>query len=83
MANRRDRVVTAPEILVGEPTIRGTRISVALILGHPGNGWSIEDIVQNYPHVTREDVLAALDFAAEFMRDERFLVTQAEDASAE
>jgi uncharacterized protein (DUF433 family) len=72
-----------PDILVGKPTIKGTRISVELILGWLGSGWSIDEVLANYPHITREDVLAALNFAAEFMRDESFLLTQAEDAPAE
>lgn len=83
MSDWRDRIVTNPDILVGKPTIKGTRISVELILGWLGSGWSIEEILENYPHITREDVLAALSFAAEYMRDERFLVTQAEGTPAE
>lgn len=83
MADWRDRVVMDPDILVGKPTIKGTRISVELIIGWLGNDWSVEDILESYPHLTREDVLAALSFAAEYLRDERFLVTQADDAPAE
>lgn len=83
MGDWRDRIVMDPDILVGKPTIKGTRISVELILGWLGNGWSIEDVLESYPHLTREDVLAALSFAAEYLRDERFLVTQADDAPAE
>lgn len=83
MSDWRDRVVMDPDILVGKPTIKGTRISVELILGWLGNGWSVEQILENYPQITREDVLAALGFAAQFMRDERFLLTQAEDTPAE
>ena len=70
MAHWRDRIVMDPDILVGKPTIKGTRISVELILGWLGNGWSIEDILENCPQLTREDVLAELNFAAEFMRDD-------------
>jgi uncharacterized protein (DUF433 family) len=83
MSDWRDRIVMNPEILVGKPTIKGTRISVELILGWLGSGWSIDEILENYPHITRDDVLAALSFAAEFMRDERFLLTQAEDVATE
>lgn len=82
MSDWRDRVVTDPDILAGKPTIKGTRISVELILGWLGNGWSVEQILENYPQVAREDVLAALAFAAEYMRDERFLVVPA-DTQAE
>jgi uncharacterized protein (DUF433 family) len=63
--DRHDRIVCDPEILMGKPTIRGTRISVALILGWLGRGWSIEQILENYPQIQRDDVLAALSFASE------------------
>jgi uncharacterized protein (DUF433 family) len=68
----RERIVCDPEILVGKPTIKGTRISVELVLGWLAAGWSIEQLVENYPHVKRDDVLAALSYAAEYMREERF-----------
>jgi uncharacterized protein (DUF433 family) len=83
MGDWRDRIVMDPETLVGKPTMKGARISVELILGWLGSGWGVDDVLENYPHITREDVLAALSFAAEFMRDERFVLTQAEDTPAE
>jgi uncharacterized protein (DUF433 family) len=70
--DRRDRIVCDPEILMGKPTIRGTRISVALILGWLGRGWSIEQILECYPQIQRDDVLAALSFASEAL-DSRWL----------
>lgn len=69
----RDRIVCNPEILVGKPTIKGTRISVELILGWLANGWTFDDILDSYPHLKREDILAALAFAAERMREEDYL----------
>lgn len=69
-----DRVVCNPEILVGKPTIKGTRISVELILGWLANGWTHETILESYPHLVRDDILAALAFAAEWMRDEQYTV---------
>ncbi|MGA1286956.1 MAG: DUF433 domain-containing protein [Rubrivivax sp.] len=70
--DRHDRIVCDLEILMGKPTIRGTRISVALILGWLGRGWSIEQILENYPQIQRDDVLAALSFASEAL-DSRWL----------
>ena len=61
----RDRIVCNPEILVGKPTIKGTRISVELILGWLANGWTFEQVLESYPHITRDDMQAALAFAAE------------------
>jgi uncharacterized protein (DUF433 family) len=71
--NWKDRIVVDPEILVGKPIIKGTRISVELLLDRVADGWSIDDILRSYPHLTRDDVLAALSFAAELFREERFV----------
>jgi uncharacterized protein (DUF433 family) len=69
----RDRISSDPAVLVGKPVVKGTRISVELILGCLANGWTYEQILASYPHITREDILAALAFAAEMMRDEQYI----------
>ena len=69
----RDHIVSNPEILVGKPVVKGTRISVELILGWLGNGWTYEQILESYPHITRDDILAALAFAAERLHDEDYI----------
>jgi uncharacterized protein (DUF433 family) len=69
----RDRITSNPEILVGKPVIKGTRISVELILGWLANGWSFDKIIEAYPHIGREDILAALAFAAEMMHEEQYI----------
>lgn len=69
----RDRITSDPAVLVGKPVIRGTRISVELILGWLANGWTYEQILESYPHIKREDILAALAFAEEMMRDEQYV----------
>ena len=69
----RERIVTNPDILVGKPSVKGTRISVELILGWLAQGWTIEVLLENYPTLAREDVLAALAFAADMMHDERYI----------
>lgn len=53
-----------PQILVGKPVIKGTRISVELILDRLADGWGVEEILNAYPHITRKDVLAVIAFAA-------------------
>jgi uncharacterized protein (DUF433 family) len=51
---------------------------VELLLGWLGTGRTIDDVLENYPHLTREDVLAALSYACEYMREERYVrLTQA------
>ncbi|EDP73456.1 DUF433 domain-containing protein [Hydrogenivirga sp. 128-5-R1-1] len=54
----KDRIVSNPNILQGKPTIKGTRISVELILRKLGEGMSIEELLEAYPVLTREDILA-------------------------
>ena len=71
--NWKDRITVDPAILVGKPIIKGTRISVELILDRVADGWTMEDLLASYPHITRADVLAALSFAAEIFREERFV----------
>lgn len=68
----RDLIVCDPEILMSKPTIRSTRISVERILGWLDAGWPIEQILENYPQIQRDDVLAALSFASEAL-DSRWL----------
>ena len=70
-------IVTNPDILAGKPVVAGTRISVELILDCMASGWSIEKVVEAYPHITPGDVLAALEFAADVLRKKPF-VTVAE-----
>jgi len=71
--NWREHITTDPDVLVGKPCIKGTRISVELILGWLANGWTFEMILESYPHITRDDILAALAFAAEMMREEQYV----------
>lgn len=71
----RDRIVSDPDVLVGKPVIKGTRISVELILGWLANGWSFEQILESYPHVSRDDIHAALAFAAEMMQEEQYVAS--------
>jgi uncharacterized protein (DUF433 family) len=66
----RDRIVSDPEILRGKPVVKGTRLSVELILGWLGQGWTQEMLIEAYPQLSREDVLAALAYAAEMLREE-------------
>jgi uncharacterized protein (DUF433 family) len=61
---REELIISDPEILNGKPIVKGTRISVALILQCIASGMTKEDILQGYPTLTREGLEAALDFAA-------------------
>jgi uncharacterized protein (DUF433 family) len=70
----RDRIASNPDILVGKPSIKGTRVSVELILGWLANGWTHEMLLESYPQLSRDDILAALAFATELMRVEKYAV---------
>jgi uncharacterized protein (DUF433 family) len=65
-----DWIVTDPQVLGGKPCIRGTRISVELILELFASGASREDIERDYPQVTPEGLAAALQYAARAIKDE-------------
>ena len=52
-----------PKIMFGKPVIKGTRITVELILEKLAAGETVEEILASYPHLTREQVLACVDFA--------------------
>ena len=60
-------ITSDPEILGGKPVIAGTRISVQLILEKLGAGWSIQDLLEDYPHLTRDQIIAAIAYAASVM----------------
>jgi uncharacterized protein (DUF433 family) len=57
--------------MAGKPVIRGTRIPVDMILRALGSGWTVEKLLAEYPHLTREDVLAAQTFAADTLTNLR------------
>jgi uncharacterized protein (DUF433 family) len=65
-----ERIVSDPDIMMGKPTIKGTRITVELILEELGEGLSVEDVLRAHPHLTKEQVLAALRFAADYIGSE-------------
>ena len=66
----RERTAIDPKILQGKPIIRGTRISVELILELLASGWTEEAITENYPQIRKEDISAALHYAHSLLKDE-------------
>ena len=59
-----DRIEVNPAICSGKPVIRGTRIMVRNILGMIAGGYSLDKIVASYPELNKEDVIAAVEYAA-------------------
>jgi len=60
-------IMRDPAILGGKPIIAGTRISVQLLLEKVRDGWTIDDLLDDYPHLTRDQIVAALTYAATAM----------------
>jgi len=65
----RDRISIDPNVCHGKPCIKGTRIMVWIIVDYLANGDSVEEVLTAYPSLTREDVQAALAYAAEMTRE--------------
>jgi uncharacterized protein (DUF433 family) len=61
------QIITDPAILGGKPVIAGTRISVQLVLEELRDGWTMKALLDDYPQLTREQIIAALAYAAEAM----------------
>jgi uncharacterized protein (DUF433 family) len=68
------RVVADPAVMMGKPCIRGTRITVELILRKLGSGRSFADLLDAYPQLAEDDLRAALAFAADYLQHETVLV---------
>ena len=68
--NTHERVESRPEIMLGKPVIKGTRIPVELIVRKLGEGASAEDLLDGYPNLKKEDIQAALIYAADTLSNE-------------
>jgi uncharacterized protein (DUF433 family) len=67
----RNRISIDAKVLVGKPVIKGTRIAVEFVVDLLGRGWTAEQILQEYDHLTAEDIQACLAYASEVLRSER------------
>ncbi|WP_297471226.1 DUF433 domain-containing protein [Thermococcus sp.] len=68
-----DRIEINPKKMGGKPVIRGTRIPVYFILELLANGWSFEEILESYPQLTKEDILAAIRYASMILKEEQYV----------
>jgi uncharacterized protein (DUF433 family) len=66
-----ERIEVDPEILGGKPVVRGTRLAVELILELLAAGQTFEDLLENYPRLTKEDILACLSYASHLAHEFR------------
>jgi uncharacterized protein (DUF433 family) len=69
-----ERIVIDPNILVGKPAIKGTRLAVEFIIDLLAEGWSESDILSNYPGLTTQDIQACLAYASSMLKAEKIYV---------
>ena len=75
-----DRITIDAEVMQGKPVIRGTRIAVDLLLRKLSEGATETDLLDAYPHLTSEDIRAALAYAADTVSHEEIVLTGSSDA---
>ena len=61
--NWKDHIVSTPDVLRGKPRIKGTRIPVSLILGYLASGSTSDEIIREFPDITKDQIAACLDYA--------------------
>jgi uncharacterized protein (DUF433 family) len=66
-----DRISIDPKILVGKPVVKGTRIAVEFVVDLLAHGWTTEQILHEYDHLTAEDIQACLAYASDVLKSER------------
>ena len=69
-----DRIEVNPRVMMGKPVIRGTRITVDLILRKISEGASAKDLISAYPKLTRDDIKAAIRYAADILAHEETII---------
>jgi len=65
MINWQERIHSDPQVLVGKPVIKGTRLSVEFLLERLASGWTPQDLVENYPRLKLQDIQALFAYALE------------------
>jgi len=66
-----ERIVIDPDVLVGKPVVKGTRIAVELVIDLLGRGYTTAQVLEQYDHLAAEDVQACLAYAAEVLQSEK------------
>ena len=64
------RIVVNPKVMVGKPIIKGTRITVEAVVRRAANGMTFDEILEDYPYITKEDLKAALLYAESLVAGE-------------
>ncbi|MHB1662169.1 MAG: DUF433 domain-containing protein [bacterium] len=74
-ANYKDRIAFNPDVMLGKPVIKGTRITVELILRKLSEGAATAEILQGYPNLTKDDILACLSYSADVIGEEELIAS--------
>jgi len=75
MTSQADRIEINPDVMLGKPVIRGTRVTVELILRKLGEGSTELDLLDAYPHLSDADIRAAIRYAADVVAHEEVLLS--------
>ena len=67
--NWKDHIIVNPDVLVGKPVIKGTRISLEFIIERLAQGWTEKDLLNNYPRLTLLDLQAVFGYIQECIKD--------------
>ncbi len=73
---KHERIDINPAIMFGKPVIRGTRITVELILRKLAGGMTMDEILKDHPHLTPGDIYAAAAFAADYLAQEEIIFAE-------
>jgi uncharacterized protein (DUF433 family) len=73
--NWEERITVNPNVLVGKPVIKGTRMAVEFVIDLLGRGWTVEQILREYDHLTAEDIQACLAYASDVLKSEHVYLT--------
>lgn len=71
-----DRIVVEPDVCGGAPCVRGSRTEIAVLLDSLAEGLTTEEVLDHFPHITREDVLAAIAYASGLARENVWKLTR-------
>jgi uncharacterized protein (DUF433 family) len=67
-------IETNPNVMMGKPCIKGTRLTIELIMKKLGEGATVEDLLLGYPNLKKEEILAVIQYAAAVVANEEILV---------
>jgi len=73
MIDYRKHIQSNPKIMLGKPIVKGTRITVELLLRKVADGYTFEEILDMYPHLKLDDILASIAYAAAIMESEEVI----------